>query len=395
MAYPLIAGEFFTNVGRGATLLSLALYLYRLTGNVWAIAIACLSELVLSLLLRKLSGTLIDGFGARLVLAASAAMLALLFLPLPFAGDLYRYNVALALLLALAMNALRIVSSAASYAGVVSYARGREESVNSALAVSMQAGQFGGMALAGLTLELGSVNLAGLAIACSYALAALCFAALPARAAGATGGAPQARAKTSLLATLSAHPQLARYSLLGALDYALVGVFNLVLAPVVALAFAGAARWMGILDAIFTVGALAGGAALALIWKRMQRQGWLISMLSCATAAAALLSMVTLKGMPLYACVLLFGFTVNVSYMFWMTSAQTVTPVEDAGRIGAMRTVVNGLALALVSGAVAAMSPLGIDNLRSLALALPLAFLILALCLSVPVSVLQRRPAPR
>lgn len=396
MARPLIAGEFFTNVGRGAATLSLAWYWYRLTGNVWAVALASLSELAMSLLLRRASGVLIDRASARRVLGGASALLAALFLPLPLAGDLYSYSIVLGLLLALAANALRTLTSAATYAGVVTYARGREDAVNSAMTIAMQAGQFCGMAVAGLTLELGTINLAGLAVGCSYALAALCYPVLPAlQAAGASDTKAPALADERLFAMLRAHPMLARYSLLGALDFALVGAFNLILAPVVTLAFAGEARWMGVLDATFTVGALLGGAVLPLVWKRMVQRGWAVSLLSCGAATCALYAMSSAKGPLLYACLLLFGVAVNVSYMFWMTAAQTVTPAEFSGRIGAMRTVVNGCALTVASAAIASISPLSMDKLLWLALALPLVCLMAALLLAMPATARGRQQTPK
>lgn len=388
----LVAGELFTNIGRGATTLSLALYLYRLTGNVWASALACLSELAVSLLLRRACGSLIDRAGARTVLGAGSAMLALLFAPLWLVGDPYAYSVVLALAVALLACSLRTFTAAATYAAVVVYARGREDATNSALGIAMQVGQFGGMAMAGLMLELGSIKLVGLAVGASYALATLCYLLLPVRRTVAAAAATAPVATIGLFALLQANPVLARCTLLGALDFALVGVFNLLLAPVVAVAFGDAPRWMAILDATFTVGALAGGALLPLVWKHARAHGWIVSLLSCAAAGSGLLAMLGASGVPLYASLLLFGLAVNVSYMFWMTAAQTVTPPEHGGRVGAMRTVVNGFVLALASAVIAASGELDAERLPALALALPLAFLVMALVLAVPA---WRAPPPR
>lgn len=383
MPIALVAGELFTNLARGAATLSLALYLYRLTGNVWAGALACLAELAVSLLLRRACGSLVDRAGARTVLGAGSALLALLFAPLWLVGDLYAYSVVLALAVALLACSLRTFTAAAGYAAVVLYARGREDATNSALGIAMQAGQFGGMALAGLVLEMGSINLVGLAVGGSYALATLCYLLLPARRAAAPAATTESAA-IGLFRLMQDHPVLARCSLLGALDFALVGVFNLLLAPVVAVAFGDAPRWMAILDATFTVGALAGGALLPLAWKHARPHGWSVSLLSCATAGCALLAMVSTSGVLLYASLLLFGLAVNVSYMFWMTAAQTATPPGLGGRVGAMRTVVNGFALALASAVIAALGPLDSGRLLALALTLPSVFLVMALVLAVP-----------
>ena len=365
--HALWAGEWLTNIGRGAVSLSLAYYLFRLTGSIWAFAIACLSELVLAMALRRVCAASIRSYGPRRVLILAATGLCAILLPPVFAGDLLDYSVYLGLGAALCMNAMRVFVSAATYAAVVQYAATRIEATNAGLGVALQVGQFGGMVLAGATLEWASFNHLALFAALSYGLAAIAYAALPIQAVDIPSETPSAESG-SLLGAVRHNAEAVRLSLVGATDFALVGLFNLLLAPVVVAIHAGAPRWMMLLDVSFTIGALFASALFVRVGARLSRRPWLASVLSLTAAVVAFHAIV--RGAPAYSltATAIFGTTVTASYLFWMSRAQAETPADAAGAVGALRNILNGAMLALVAGIIAARDASTADALLHSAL---------------------------
>ena len=351
-------GEWLMNIGRGAVSLSLAYYLFRLTGSIWAFAIACLSELVLAMLLRRVCASAIHRFGPRRVLVSAAVGLCAILLPPVFAGDLFDYSVYLGLGAALCMNAMRVFVSAATYAVVVQHTPTRIEATNAGLGVALQIGQFGGMLLAGATLAWAGFNLLALFAALAHAAAAVAYATLSSRAdpaevvpdaANEVGGEVGA----DLSGLLRYHANVVRLSLIGAVDFALVGLFNLLLAPVVVAVHGGAPHWMMLLDVSFTIGALFASALFVRVSALLSRRAWLASAASLTTAAVAFHAIVGATPVISLPATAMLGMTVTASYLFWLSRAQAVTPVDAAGAVGALRNILNGAMLALVAGIVA------------------------------------------
>ncbi|MBA3772239.1 MAG: hypothetical protein H0X13_07090 [Ramlibacter sp.] len=366
----LVGGEFLVNLSRGAMTLSLGFFLYRLTGNVWAFALASITELFVALLLRNVSANAVDGLGARRVMMVACLSLAAILGAVSLAGDLYGYNVWLALAVALLLSIIRVFQNAAGYAAVVVYAGNRIESINSALSVALQAGQLAGVIVAGATLELMTLNTLCLLTGLSYLGAALFYRRLPVVARiprpAVHPGAPD-RERIPL--------HLKLYGVLATFDFALAGVFNLLLAPAVAAAFGGAPRWMTILDVNYTAGAIFSGMLLVAFSARCRSFRWFPSLFSSLMAIACFLALYHQKGVLLYLVVFLFGFASTSSYMFWTSISQSETPAQLSGRVGAMKGIFNSLALALAS------MMLTIANIADQSLLLPFALAFCAMTL--------------
>lgn len=366
----LVPGEFFVNLSRGAMTLSLGYFLYRLTGNVWAFAMASITELLMALLLRTVSASTVDGMGARRVMVFACLALGAILGAVSLAGDLYGYNVWLALSVALVLSIIRVFQNAAGYAAVVIHAGQRVESINSALSVALQVGQLMGVVLAGATLELMTLNTLCLLTGLSYLAAALCYLRLPVM-----PRATRINTHTGAVAREPISLPLKLYGVLATFDFALAGVFNLLLAPAVATAFGGAPRWMTILDLNYTIGAIGSGLLLVGFSARFRGARWFPSLFSSLMGLACFFSMFHQKGVLLYLAVFLFGFASTSSYMFWTSISQSETPSHMSGRVGAMKSVFNSLALALASIVLTAAT--NVD--KSLLLPFALAFSMLTL----------------
>lgn len=370
----LIPGEFFVNLSRGAMTLSLGYFLYRLTGNVWAFAMASITELLVALLLRSVSASTVDGLGARRVMVFACLALGVILGAVSLAGDLYGYNVWLALAVALVLSIIRVFQNAAGYAAVVIYAGQRVESINSALSVALQVGQLMGVVLAGATLELMTLNTLCLLTGLSYLAAALCYLRLPE-----VPRAPRASTRADTPARVPIALPLKLYGVLATFDFALAGVFNLLLAPAVAMAFGGAPRWMTILDLNFTAGAIGSGLLLVGFSARFRSARWFPSLFSSLTGLICFFSMFHQKGLLLYLAIILFGFASTSSYMFWTSISQSETPPHMSGRVGAMKGLFNSLALALASIMLTAANIVD----KSLLLPFALAFSVVTLLCSL------------
>jgi predicted MFS family arabinose efflux permease len=346
MRFSLVTGEFFVNLSRGAMTLSLGYFFYRLTNSVWAFALACLAELGMTLVLRRASGRLVEAWGARPALVTAGAALALVLCAVSLAGDLYAYSVWLALAVALLLSVIRVVQSAAGYAAVVIYAAGRVEATNSLISIALQTGQLAGVLIAGVTLELLSLNMLCLFAGLSYLAATACYALLP------HAGAkplPAGAARAAHDDTERIPPALKLYAVLAALDFGLCGVFNLLLAPAVAAAFGNSPRWMSILDVNFAVGAIVAGFVLVRFTAFSRARRWLPSLLSIGSGILCFVALFHFKGAPLFLLVFLFGFASTASYMFWTSVSQMETEARLSGRVGAFKSVCNSLALALAA----------------------------------------------
>ncbi|MBA2673436.1 hypothetical protein [Ramlibacter sp.] len=343
--FSLVTGEFFVNLSRGAMTLSLGYFLFRLTHSVWAFALACLAELGMTLLLRAASGRTVEAWGAKPALVIAGAALSLVLCGVSLAGDLYAYSVWLALAVALMLSVIRVFQSAAGYAAVVIHAGGQVESTNSLISIALQTGQLAGVLAAGITLELLSLNALCLVAGLSYLAATACYVLLPHadhKPRGIAAGALDLKAD-------DIPPTLKLYGVLAALDFGLVGVFNLVLAPAVAAAFGGSPRWMSILDVNFAIGAIVTGFLLVKFTAWCRGRRWLPSVLSAATGVLSFLALFLQKGVPLYAVIFLFGFASTASYMFWTSVSQVETEARLSGRVGALKAVYNSLALAVAA----------------------------------------------
>lgn len=360
----LVASEALLNTARGLMTLALGLFLYRVTGGVWAFALTFSSELVFSMLVQGVAGATVDRLGPRRTLLGSSLASVLVFagglgLAADFDGD-PSHAIGIALGLNLARPFLRTAVFAIAHQVVPP--RGYER-LNSYLSMALQIGQLSGMAMAGVLLESMTPHRVFLVIGVLYALVALLHLRLGHHLSGSeagSGATGETRPRpASVLRHVRDNLHVLTICLIGAIDFALIALFNLALAPVVAARFAGQARWMTILDMSFAAGALVAGLHLS---ARKRPLGIRAEPTLCSIAAA----FTTFAGFAgatppwlIVPTIAVFGYFVTLSTVVWASGLQLATPAPMKGRLGSLRFISNSAFVALTTLAASYLSGMG------------------------------------
>lgn len=354
-------------------------------------------EYVGPIVLGALAGSLTDRFNAALLcmwsaVVATAAMCAFLLVP----GTVP----AAAIALGAVINLVRPFYRAGIFAaGARSVASDELSEYNVRWAISVQAGQIMGGAAAGATLStIGPTAAFGVA-ATTFAGSALSMwvARGKVRTSSSAGVAADRSGWLAMLRELLGRPRQAASLLLIGADFVAMAAFTVALAPLVDTVF-GDAVWLGILDAVFAVGAIAV-AALGLGRRRTTQQALrravslglgiqVVGMLALTVGAA------WSEGGAVPVCVgaLLLGAGVAVSSSQQVTLLQRTVTEDAVGKAGALRQAVIGLVTAVT------LPIIGIALGLSLAAAYLLVGAILLLGIAVNVVVarleLTHEPAP-
>ncbi|MFC3848773.1 MFS transporter [Corynebacterium hansenii] len=383
---PLLAGSGLFNFASGGYAIALGQGLFESTGSVAAFTAVVIMEYLGPIILGAVAGSLSDRVNAALLCLWSAALAAVsvtAYLLVPGAVT------AAAVTLGIVINILRPFYRAGIFAaGARSVDPADLPQYNMRWTVSVQAGQILGGAAAGFLLSFGGVNAALAAAAVAFGLSAVAMAIARSGVAPLpdVGDHEQAGWRALLRDAVGQPRRFIAVLLIGA-DFVTISTFTVALAPLVERVF-GDTLWLGILDALFALGA--GGVALIGFGGRTTESA-LRNAISRGyiTQVAGLLVIASGTVVPaagrLLVCAgaLVLGAGVAVSSSQQVSILQRAVGTGAVGKIGALRQAVIGVLTVLALPVIGAV--LGV----SLTAAYLLVGALLVLCLGVNVWLLR------
>lgn len=371
----LLMGELLTNIVRGAFTLALGMILYEVTDSLWGFALVFLSDFVIALLMQSVAGVLIDKHGAGRTLMLICVANTLMFLWFGLSGSTDNDSHKL-IILGILFNLSRPFLRAGVFALVhqVAGTTGMEK-LNGYLAQAFQTGQMTGMLLTGIVLATFTPQILWLVLGVLYLGAAFAYIMLVStvgKDADAKGAKRPSGEPIKFITMLKMQPLIGMLTLIGAIDFAFIAIFNLLLAPVVASNYGGSEMWLTYLDLAFAIGALLGGVYVG---KSKKEIGTTINytLMGCATAVGVFICFI--YNPPAFFTLLaifLFGFAITVSTVVWSTALQKASPVEVKGRVGAFKLTVNSIAVALASLLISTASEFSAQMSMTVSIALAL-----------------------
>lgn len=348
-------GEFAINTGRGALTLILGAILYQETGGLWAFALAFLSDFIVALFIQGIAGAAVDRFGPGKVLNLSLGISSLLLFACWVLISQLSSTALFIFSLAVLLNIFRPFIRTAVFALLPAlFSQSELEKANGAVSLAFQVGQFAGMALAALSLELGTHGTAIFTVLMAFVVSTASYLMISAKylnlrvRSDVKSKIISWRAFTEVLA----HATILRGCMIGSVDYALIAVFNLLLAPVVAHNFDNLSRWLGILDGAFALGAILAGV---FVIKQSKDIGLKYRYSLLAHVSAALLFLgyaLQWHAYLILLLVLLFGLSTTVSVVMWNTALQKSSPEAMHGRVASVKYIFNTLAVTLAIACV-------------------------------------------
>ncbi len=359
----LALGEFATNIVKAMLLLCFSKYLYDQTGQILAIAVTFIAEMVMMVLIPAVAGSYIDKNGARSGLLISAVahvvICAIGTVVILVLGD----RASLILLLSIGLSAVWPISRIAVFTLTPELsAAERLEKDNGWLMFSLQSGQLLGMVLAGVLLVYQSLEVILYAANLLLLLALVCYV-------GSVKNHKVLRAQgTDVYSDMSLR-EVVRLSkrffpvfLVSNFDFSSVAVFNILLAAVVVSHYDGNTYWLAGLDAAFAIGAIAGGLLIARMWRTvgttildpvMTQVVFLLYLFALGTTALKFY-------IPLV--VIVFGLFQSYSGIFWRTELQRSFPTLAMGRLTAARTTVSSMYIGLSAMLIAFFHEISMDT---------------------------------
>lgn len=360
--------DFFINAARGLFTLTIGLVLYNETGELWSFAMVYLSELLITIFLQGFSGTIVDKFGEKKVLANSLLLVFLWFLSIFLIFDDFEQNTLAVVLLAVGLNLSTPFIRNAYFKITASVAERLDVAIDKANAVlssTLQAGQIIGMVVAGLMVELEVVSLVpGLIFAfffMSYFAILQLNRSLKSKHDESKDG--EAHSWRDVFAYLQHNKKIVLFSVYGSFDFVAIAIFNLLLAPAVANIFDGQGRWLSILDLVFAIFALLAGiiVAKAMILKQ---ESFVYTFLS-VSSAALLFVLYSLDAHYIFIlfAVASFGFFISFSTVVWNSAIQNLTEHQYKGRVSSVRYIIVSLIVALGVVIVSSLNHYGFAQL--------------------------------
>lgn len=346
-----MSGELFLNMGRSMLTLVLGLYLYQNTGTLWAFALTFFSEFLVAITVQGISGKVVDEFGHQLVLPVALLSSALSVFSCTALLQFENYQTTVMIICILLLNMIRPFIRTSVFTLVAdSFKPNKLEQVNGGMSFSRQSGLVLGKILAAIILTQSSPIIAFGAIGLCFTLGTIGF--------GITSlvirNSVSQKDETEVISptpikylSLVKHPYLLKLTLIGAIDFGLMALFNLLLAPAVTHNRLDPALWMPLIDGSFALGALTAGIYLLNRKKVFSKPShytlgsissiFLLSLVY-ATKAAPLLMLI---------CSLFFGYFCCISIVAWGSRLQRSVHRSIRGRAASIRYVANTLCVAL------------------------------------------------
>ncbi len=345
-----LTGSMLFNLASGCFTITLGQALFEKSGSVSAFTGVVVIEYLVPILLGAVAGSMADRVNPAVVCAVASILPAL---------ALTGYIVAPAGLVIMGIAIGLIVNLTRPFYRAAIFAVGPRSldpvdlpRYNMRWAVSVQAGQIVGGAIAGAFLWAAGPKWAFFAAATAYALAAYVLAS--ARSMVSTTQDSDGATKdgwTSVLRDALESPWSVLSLLLLGVDFLTIAAFNVALAPLVHRLY-GNESWLGILDVCFAVGAIVAPTLWARYVSSVSSRaavtsGFAIQIVGFATIALGLESGGALgqSAVPLGAALL--GLGVAVSSSQQVSILQHGAKSSTLGRIGALRQAVIGLTTAV------------------------------------------------
>lgn len=345
-----LTGSMLFNLASGCFTITLGQALFEKSGSVSAFTGVVVIEYLVPILLGAVAGSMADRVNPAVVCAVASILPAL---------ALTGYIVAPAGLVIMGIAIGLIVNLTRPFYRAAIFAVGPRSldpvdlpRYNMRWAVSVQAGQIVGGAIAGAFLWAAGPKWAFFAAATAYALAAYVLAS--ARSMVSTTQESDGATKdgwTSVLRDALESPWSVLSLLLLGVDFLTIAAFNVALAPLVHRLY-GNESWLGILDVCFAVGAIVAPSLWARYVSSVSSRaavtsGFAIQIVGFATIALGLESGGALgqSAVPLGAALL--GLGVAVSSSQQVSILQHGAKSSTLGRIGALRQAVIGLTTAV------------------------------------------------
>lgn len=365
-------------------MLLLGLYLYQGTQSLWAFAAAFVSDFVIAILIQGVAGRLVDQQGARRVLILSSLVCACVFIPLSFFVAKGGSNVyLLILLLSLIHNAARPFLRSALFSAIPNTVPADStQELNAKLAITLQIGQIAGGILAGIGLEWFSYTSIFITLGILYLLAAFSYWGLPRLDDSASKPKQAFRALATIKHLLRTEKTFVCLAVIGAIDFTLVGLLALFVAPTIELHFNGQPRWLLYIELAFALGAFLAGL-MATRLRITPNHNWRVTAVSSIVAALVFYELSTqINGTLLLFLVALMGFFTSWASVVWVTTLQLLAPKEYLGSLGAIRLCVNAIILGLVTIIVSAASDISFYHGASVAMIIGTIFSVVAFVLN-------------
>ncbi len=345
----LALGEFFINIGNAILLLAFAKFLYDETGQLWAFSLAFVIEMFLALFIPIGFGRVIDNKGVKPILPwVSAANVAICLSYGVFVSSA-ELSVVWLLMVSMLLSTVKLIVKLSVFSLTPELSEDAQlEKNNGWLASAFQGGQLLGMALAALLLSNGDQAMVFFVVSGFFLLAFLAYSLAVKGVRGAaehTGKSqdPLHGLKQLFVVSKTFAPALWCSNL----DFALVAMFNLLLAATVANLFANDPLWLSILDGAFAIAALIGGMLVARKWRNSAVAD------SMRTQGAFLLCMVVVLlpwlKVSLVVCVFAFGLSLSLSTVFWNTRLQRTFPAQYKGTLAGARNLIGSVYIGLCS----------------------------------------------
>lgn len=337
-----LLGEFFINIGRGYLLVLFTQLLFRESGSLWHNLFYILSEVLFAFLVPLMAGIWVDKRGPeRLLIFATAGMgLLALVSVLLTSSDSVSVN------LILAISILSNVLNAAIRLGVFTLtpaltANNALIQINGRQQIAFQGGNLIGVLSAGLLMD-------QLAISYSFCLVGVMMVGAVYGYAGATTGSSKHEIAAprhhffTMLPLLWRSPMLIMLIVLGASDLIAINLFNLLLPIVTDRYFDGQSTALSLMDACFTLGAIAmGWYAGRRAIKGRQLHRYLLLM---PVALVAVIAQIHYFSTPVcFLIMLILGFLVASYSVYFSAAIQALIPPALRGRFAALRRMISTL----------------------------------------------------
>lgn len=337
-----LLGEFFINIGRGYLLVLFTQLLFRESGSLWHNLYYILSEVLFSFLVPLIAGIWVDKRGPKRLLIFATAGIGLLSL----ASALLTSSSGTSVNLILAISILSNVLNAAIRLGV--FTMTPELTANNALIqingrqqIAFQGGNLIGVLLAGLLMDQLAINHSFYLVSVMMAGAVYGYAGVITGSSKRVVVAPRHHF-FNMLPLLWRSPMLIMLIVLGASDLIAINMFNLLLPIVTKRYFHGQSTALSLMDACFTLGAIAmGWYAGRRAIKGGQLHRYLLLM---PVALVAVIAQVQYFSTSVcFIIILLLGFLVASYSVYFSAAIQALIPPALRGRFAALRRMISTL----------------------------------------------------
>jgi MFS family permease len=384
---PLILSEFLINLIRSIFTLGAGALFYKATGELWALTAALLTETLAILFIQGIAGATVDKVGVKKVYLVSMSLFNILMFgvivsQIDIIGDAYLLFITLTV-----FNIIFPFIRTSTFVALKLLATKSElEKVNGKLAISIQSGQIVGMTLVGVAMQFDLYHLLIYAISLSSVLCLLCYFKLPhtlfspggARAAGRES---KSRSFINILqqlhSFLSEQKTIILLCVFASMDFTLIALFNLLLAPAVEFQFFGNEIWLAILDITFAAGCIFGAHYVT---KKVDGLGFRIDMTIFSIVSAGALFLSYLFSFPSYVIMFftfIFGTFCAISSIIWNAELQKAAPPGILGKLSSLRFMIAAIFVTTATSLVSKSNEVNFSEATKMACFIAVALVLL------------------